>query len=863
MKDEPLSFANNPKPGKAHANDWQGSRIGLKDALLFSSFILPPSSLPFTPQVRRPLSRVSFSSHCDGQEKLKMKRETFVDERAGGINRVWAIAILVLVFLVFPVCIFAQNAASLQGTVSDELGAKVVGAEVRLRSRAGSQVSTKTDPVGKFTFDNLPAGDYLIEVRANGFADSTSTEIRLEKGKTWNIDLRLKVAAISESVVITATGSAQREDEVSKVVTILDARQIESKRELNLPEALRGTPGVRVQQQGSPGALTSIRLRGQRTFDTAILLDGLRVRDAADINGTAASLITDLAPVAMDRVEILRGAGSSIYGTSAIGGVVNLVLETPSPGFHFGLGTEAGGLAMFRERAKVSGGGQRAGFSFGVSRLDVRNGVDGADQYGNTVGAGRFQFSPTSSVTIAGTVYGTFSNARLNDSPFALPGAFVTGSAFPRAVAGGSFQPDFNNPDQGRRNRLLVGSVRLTQQLNESLSYSVAYQRTASNRRNYNGPRTDPRFASFYPFGDFEFVSLSRGTTDTLDARLNVRIGDSNLVTTGFEFEDESAVQEFNPAASVPSPTDKQLTFALFAQDQLSFLDDRLQLSFGVRGQCFRLRAADRPGPLQALNTRSSLTGDGSIAYLFRSTNTKIRAHIGNGFRAPSLYERFGFGVFGRDIRRFGDPTLKAEQSISVDAGLDQRLAGERIRLGATYFYTHLQRAIVYAPLQPDPLRLQRVVGYANQPGGFARGLETSFEASPARGTEIRASYTFTNSDRAGLFGGLLQEYVIPKHAFGFNLNQRYRSFAFNFDLNRSGSYVAPIFENDFPFRTAELTFGGYTKADLFGSYERRVSEGATMVLFVGADNIFNQHYYENGFLAPGLVGRGGLSFKF
>jgi len=789
-----------------------------------------------------------------------MKREIFINERARWTKGVAAVGRQVLVLFFFAASAFAQDGASLQGTISDELGAKVPGAEVRLRSRAGSQASTRTDREGKFEFNDLKTGDYLIEVKARGFADITSPEIRLEKGKIESVDLHLKIAAINESVVVTATGTFQREDEVSKVISILDAPQIESKQELNLPEALRGTPGVRVQQQGSPGALTTIRLRGQRTFDTAVLLDGLRVRDAADINGSAASLITDLAPVAMDRVEILRGAGSSIYGTSAIGGVLNLVPETSTAGWHFELGGEAGGLATFREGVKVSAGGRRAGFSLGLSRLDVRHGVDGEDEYGNTVGAGRFQFNPNSSVTIAGTVYGTFSNARLNDSPFALPGAFGAGSQFPRAIAGVNFKPDFNNPDQGRRNRLLVGSVRLTQQLNESLSYSVAYQRTASNRRNYNGPRIDPKFASFYPFGDFEFLSLNKGTTDTLDVRLNALIGSANLVTAGFEIERESAVQGFGLPLD---PADKQRTFAVFGQDQLSFLDDRLQLSFGVRGQFFRLRAADRPGFLQAVNTRSAITGDGSISYLFRSTKTKIRAHVGNGFRAPSLFERFGFGIFGMFIRRFGDPTLKAEQSISVDGGLDQRLAGERVRFGATYFYTHLQRSIVFTGLSPDPLGLGRFSGYANQRGGLARGLETFLEATPARGTEIRASYTFTNSDRSAPFGGLLPEYVTPRHAFGFNLNQRYRSFAVNFDLNRTGSYIAPIFENDFPFRTAELTFSGYTKADLFGSYEKQMSERTTMVLFVGADNIFNQRYYENGFLAPRIVGRGGVRLKF
>ena len=133
----------------------------------------------------------------------------------------------------------------------------------------------------------------------------------------------------------------------------------------------------------------------------------------------------------------------------------------------------------------------------------------------------------------------------------------------------------------------------------------------------------------------------------------------------------------------------------------------------------------------------------------------------------------------------------------------------------------------------------------------------------PARGTEIRASYTFTNSDRAGAFGGLLPEYVIARHVFGFNFNQRYRAFAFNFDLNRTGAHIAPVFEIDFPYRSAELTFGGYTKADLFGSYEKKLSERWTAIVFAGADNIFNQRYFENGFLAPGVVGKAGVSLKF
>jgi len=760
---------------------------------------------------------------------------------------------------------FAQGIGGIKGTVTDENNGKVTGAQVVLSSSTGIHLNTSTDQAGTFEYKNLRSGSYFIEVKANGFSVFTSEEIQFERGETKQVAVQLRIASLSASVVVTATGTAQRADEVSKVVSTLDSQEIEAKHELSLAEALRGTPGVRVQQQGSPGALTTLRLRGQRNFDTALLLDGLRVRDAGDINGSALSLMADLVPVALDRVEILRGAGSSIYGTHAIGGVVNMIPEVGSSGFHVNAGFEGGSLATYRERLQVSGGAERLGFELGVKRLDVRDGIDGDDAYGNTGFAGRLQFNPSPSITIAGNLYGNIANARLNDSPFALPAAFGTTQPFPDAVAGVNFQPDFNNPDQGRRNRLLVGSGRFSQIVSDTMSYSVAYQRVSSNRRNYNGPAVDPRFASFVPFGDFEFLNINRGNIGTVDGRVNFRFSRSNLLTAGFEFERESLFQSSQPSfTTFNNTTDRQRTFAFFGQDQLSLLDDRLRLSLGVRGQWYRIKSADRPGFLQGREVESSVTGDGAIAYFIRGSGTKLRAHVGNGFRAPSLFERFGEGTFGSaGVARFGDPTLKAEQSISVDGGFDQRLANDKVLFGATYFYTRLQRVIAFTGFAVDPLGLGRFSGFENRPGGLSRGAETYFNTSPVRGMDLRASYTFTNSDRVITARGLQPEYVIPKHLFGLTLTQRYRALLFSLDLNRTGSYLAPVFENNFPFRMAELTFSGYTKGDVFVSYERRQTERVTVVLFGGVENVFNQRYYENGFLAPRAVGRGGVSVKF
>lgn len=771
----------------------------------------------------------------------------------------------IFVTLIASANLFAQNGGAIRGVVTDENGAKVTAARVVLNFTPGIQLTTHTDQAGAFEYRGLRSGSYLIEVKAEGFSEFTSEAVQVTRGETREIAVQLRVAAINANVVVTATGTVQRADEVAKVVSTLDSEEIEAKHELSLAEALRGTPGVRVQQQGSPGALTTVRLRGQRNFDTSLLLDGLRVRDASDINGSALSLISDLVPVAIDRVEILRGAGSSIFGTHAIGGVLNVIPEVGSEGLHMNAGFEGGGLGTFRERLSVSGGTRSFGYELGANRVDVRDGIDGDDAYGNTGFAGRVQFHPTESITIAANLYGTIANGRINDSPFALPAAFTSSQQFPDAVSGVTFQPDFNNPDQGRRHRLIVGSGRFTHVASDRISYSLAYQRVSSNRRNYNGPDLDPRFASFLPFGDFEFLNVNRGTIDTIDGRVNVRFSRSNLATAGVEFERESFFQSAQPSfTAFNNTTDRQRTFAVFGQDQLSFLDDRLRLSLGVRGQWYRIRSADRPGMLQGTQAESSATGDGAIAYFIRRSGTKLRAHVGNGFRAASLFERFGEGSFsGAGLTRFGDPTLRAEQSISADGGFDQRVANDRVMFGATYFYTRLQRVIAFTGFAVDPLGLGRFSGFVNRPGGLSRGVETYLNASPVKGMDLAASYTFTNSDRSVVSQGLQPEYVIPKHLLGLTLRQRYRSLLFSLDVNRTGSYIAPVFENSFPFRMAELRFSGYTKADVFASYETRRNERVVVVLFGGVENVFDREYYENGFLAPGVVGRGGITVRF
>ena len=126
----------------------------------------------------------------------------------------------------------AQSAGRITGTVTDEKGAKVAGAQVVLNSDTGIHLNTATDQAGAFEFKNLKSGSYFIEVKANGFSVFTSEEIQVERGESKQVAAQLKVAAINARLVVTATGTAQRADEVSKVVSTLDSQEIEAKHEI-------------------------------------------------------------------------------------------------------------------------------------------------------------------------------------------------------------------------------------------------------------------------------------------------------------------------------------------------------------------------------------------------------------------------------------------------------------------------------------------------------------------------------------------------------------------------------------------------------------------------------------------------------
>lgn len=351
---------------------------------------------------------------------------------------------------------------------------------------------------------------------------------------------------------------------------------------------------------------------------------------------------------------------------------------------------------------------------------------------------------------------------------------------------------------------------------------------------------------------------------------MNVQLGSHQLIDAGYEFENEHYLNRNFPGSSTSNSVAdvSENSHALFIQDQVHLLGDKLQIAGAFRTQWFALSrpifspAATAPYAGQSFTSPpTAYTGDGSVAYFMRGTGTKLRAHAGLGYRAPSLYERFGtfYSSFGYGI--YGDPRLHPNRSIGGDAGFDQTFGHGRNRASATYFYTGLLEVIGFNSIRGRD-SFGRLSGYTNLGGGLSRGVEASLSSAITRSLDVVSAYTFTSSRQHTPVAGVTQSLIIPDHQFSVVATQHIgpRLF-FNVDFDASSNYLAVLFDQSFsghPFR-----FPGMKKVNIGSSYRLPVSESGSVRFFAKIENAFNQTYFESGFRTPGIYATGGLQFGF
>ena len=758
--------------------------------------------------------------------------------------------------------------APVSGTVQDPQGKPVDGAALVLyRQGASSPLAQARSVNGEFSFSGTSTGEYLLDVSAEGFRRAS---LAVNGGKSATV--RLQVAGIDQRVVVTAEGAAQTIDQVSKAASIIDAEEISQRNEYSLAEALRDTPGLLIRNLGGPGQATSVRMRGLRADATAVLIDGLRFRDVATLQGDASSFLSTLNVINFDRVEVLRGSGSSLYGSNAVGGTVNVVSAAGGGKTHGGIQMEGGTLGLLRGRATVGGGflDNKLTYSVGLLHLNVMSGVDGDDRARSTgvQTFTKYSFGPSSS--LVGRVMFSDDFVQPNISPTAagLPAANIPATTIVRAIPMVTFIPSRNDPDNHRASRFWSGALIFRQALQPAAEWVTSYQRVHTNRFFRNGPGG----AGFQPA--VSNVSRFRGDIDTMDTKILWRPAQWYSLTGGYEFEREGYLNLDDNRMPAPATVSTrtaaaQRSNAAYFANQMTLARQRLQISLSGRAQAFQLDkpqfiyagAANNYGNVALAVPPRALTGDVAISYFLPRTGTKLRAHGGNSYRAPSLYERYGSGFFYNSVTNavafspYGDPRLSPDRYNSVDAGLDQYLFHDKVRFSGTWFYTRIVQITQFDfsanIVRPATDPFGRTSGYYNGAGGTSRGSEMTAEVRPSRSTLFRGSYSYVNADTnqdmavRGFFSAL----SVPAHSFTALLHQRLgKKNDVTVDLYRSSDYYNALSAGG---RTRAYLYSGVTKVDVVFNRELWSGEKHTLKAYAKVDNMFHRRYFENGFQAP------------
>ena len=780
---------------------------------------------------------------------------------------------------------FAQSRSALIVHVVDPSGARVANADVSVH-RVGESTADRatTDAAGTCGFVRLEPGSYLVTASARLFAAARAERVTIAAGAASEVTLSLALVGFEAQVVVTAENAPEPRERVSKALATVGADDIVTRDLQTVSDAVQLLPAVRNEQLGGPGSQTSIRLNGLRPQDTAVLIDGVPFRDISATQGDATSFVSDLLLVNTDRVEVLRGPGSSLYGSNAIAGAVNVIARPGGETTRGDVAAEGGGLGMGRGNATLGGGiaQQRLTYTVAAAGFHVANGVDGDDRAWNVTGAARvaarvggatatamwqtahaFTMLNNSPAGIAAPSSGVVDAVPLAAAPFA---AYQAGVALSRVDFGSStFIPAADDPDSRRRSQSSIGLIQLTDQATDRFGYSIAYHRVATSREFQNGPLG----VAFQPAGTTN--STFDGGIDAVNVSAHSQITSAQRLRVVYELNREEYDSVSTPvtvaARSAASVSERAQAVAVEDETTLG----PWQLTLGARGQFFALEAPqfdpENGGPYRGVTFAappSALTVDAAAAWYGAATGTKVRAHAGTGYREPSLFERFGTSFGSRGYSVHGDPRLAPERSSGIDVGVEQSIR-ERAQISIEAFATRLEHLIVFdgsgAIASNDPFG--RTIGYRTLGSGRVSGATVASHVSPTGWIRVNAAYTLlTPSSPEGPADPSLA-YGLSKHQLTLqtisSLSDRVTVAA---TALVASSYLAPL-TNVVTFATGTFRFSGMKRLDVSGTYRVTPRTRGGVSVFGRIENVTNQTYFESGFLAPGRVANVGVKCAF
>ena len=598
-----------------------------------------------------------------------------------------------------------------------------------------------------------------------------------------------------DEVVVVANRAPEPLSKIGNSVTVLDETTIQSRQEALVSDLLAQTPGVSVARNGGIGQATSVFIRGADSDQTVVLVDGVQLNDPSTTSGgfNFANLLT----AGISRIEILRGAQSTLYGSQAIGGVVNIVTADPAAAGAAHVAAEGGSLGTGYVTGDVGGKGDAlqwrlSGNWYGTSGIDSFDERYGgvrpnASQIGGGSGQIRYDFTPDLELDLRGY----YTEARTDFDGYDTPT--------------GAFGDDHEYGDTSQ----FVGYAGMTlHSPDRTLTNRLAFQYTSSDSRyydpaapaNYGSPSTE----TYYGIGRNEREEY-QGTWDatpTLQAVFGAQ-------------HERSTIDTDTPAYDVtPSPL---RNYAVIDSGYVQ-VQDEVAPGLTVTGGG-RFDEHDVYG--------GHSTTHAAAAWKLNQGDTVLRASFDQGFKAPSLYQLYS---------NYGNQALRPEQAHSWDAGVEQHAWDERLKLSATYFERYSRELIEFFDCTtPNGLCATEPYGYyANLARAFANGAELQAAAAITQAFAVSANYTLTRTeDRSPgstTFGNELPRR--PRNAANVIATYRWPA---GVTTGVSVRYSGPSFDD----AANDIALGGYVLTD--ARIEYAVADH--LDVYARVDNIADKHY--------------------
>ncbi len=730
--------------------------------------------------------------------------------------------VILLTALGSPIAPLAAADRELTGAVVDQAGQALPRAFVRVLDRSAlERAATFTDEGGRFRFD-VDDDSCRIEASLTGFQTTVAA------CGASPLRIVLPLAPVHETVVVSATRTEAPADQVGVSVTTFTAADLERRNVPLVADVLRASPGVTVVRSGGAGALASLFVRGGESNYNKVLLDGIPLNEPGGTFNFN-NLTTDN----LERIEIVRGAHSALFGSDAMASVVQLVTKRPDRSRARPQGVvsiEGGTYGTVRGGATASGASGRVDYAVGAQRFNTDNRVPNNAFENTTLSAN------------VGVAAGGAAAIR-----------FIVRSE--REHAGTPGQTAFGRPDLDaffERHDEAAG-ISLDHQAHSRFRQRAAYSVAASGQQSTNlvqDPSYVPRFsgrAAPFAFSDFLFDSRTNvhrhhGSYQA-DWRVAAAGRGEHLLTALVDWDGERATLENRLASTLTRAARDNFGWSF----QHQALWRRVFTTAGAR--------VERNGSFG-----TAVVPRGSIVVVARSARgavgeTRLRASAGRGIKEPTVLESFSPSPFFR-----GNPELKPERSRTVEAGIEQRLGGDRAKIDAAWFDNRFADRISTRTTNPATFEAQ----YFNIGLSRARGAELSTEVVPTERIRVRAGYTLLASkviESTAPNNVVLQAgnwmFRRPRHSGFVGAGWTWQRLSVNVD----GLFIGRFVDSDFSsLQPPIMRNEGYTTWDA-----RVVGKVTTRVAgTVSIDNIGDTNYMEAlGYPALGRAVRAGVRVGF